>query len=623
VSRWPIKAGMEIITTHEMADFDALASLVAAKKLYPNAHLVLPGSQEKKVRDYLKESPFALEFVSANKVDPEKVGLMVVVDTKLKERIGPLGKVVDLGRASIHVYDHHPSHPKDLSGDLEVVRETGAATTILVKILRDRGIRINPDEATLFTLGIYEDTGCFTFNSTTAEDLEAAAYLLECGTDLNEVADYVKRDLTVEQVEMLNEMIQNAEVHNFNGVDVTITTISRERYVGDLAVLAHKLKDMENLNVLFVLGRMDDRITLIARSRLSVVNVGAIAEEFGGGGHPSAASAVIKDMTLVQTKDKLLDILGGYLEKVHTAASVMVVPVLWIAPHAPIRDVEKIMVRYNINAMPVLEKEDGRLLGVITRQTVEKAMYHGLGEAPVEDYMSTDVESVDPQTPLTDVERVMMEKNQRIVPVVENDRVVGIVSRGDVLRVLYRELSHSPQPLKENASDFPFVKNVRSILRARLPEYCNRILQQAGEVADEMGVNVYVVGGFVRDLLLRMENLDIDLVVEGGEGIAFAYLLAKRLDGRVNAHKKFQTAVVVLPDGFKVDVATARMEYYEEPAALPIVQMGSIKRDLYRRDFSINAMAIKLNGENAFHLIDFFGGQRDLFKLMAVRHLQP
>ena len=603
---------MEIITTHEMADFDALASLIAAKKLYPKAHLVLPGSQEKQVRDYLKESPFALELIPANKVKPEEVSLMVVVDTKLKERIGPLGKVVELGKAKLHVYDHHPSHPKDLQGDLEVVRETGAATTILVKILRDRGIKISPEEATLFTLGIYEDTGCFTFNSTTPEDLEAAAYLLACGAELNTVSDYVKRELTPEQVDMLNEMIKNAEEHNFNGVDVVITSISRERYVGDLAVLAHKFKDMKNLNVLFVLARMDDRITLIARSRIPLVNVGEIAEEFGGGGHPSAASAMIKDMTLVQAKELLIETLNAHLSKVHTASSVMVVPVLWIAPHAPIKEVEQMMVRYNINAMPVLENEDGKLLGVITRQTVEKALYHGLGEAPVEDYMSTDIESVDPQTPLTEVERVMMEKNQRIVPVVEDDKVVGIVSRGDVLRVLYRELSYSPQPLKESASSFPFVKNVRSILRDRLPDYCNNILKEAGDVANEMGVNVYVVGGFVRDLLLRVDNLDIDLVVEGGDGIVFAHHLASRFGGRVNAHKKFHTAVVVLPDGFKIDVATARMEYYEEPAALPVVKMGSIKRDLYRRDFSINAMAIKLNGENAFHLIDFFGGQKDL-----------
>jgi len=259
---------MEIITTHEMADFDALASLVAAKRLYPKAHLVLPGSQEKHVRDYLKESPFALEFISAVEVNPDDVTLMVVVDTKLRDRIGALGEVVNMGRAKIHVYDHHPAHPKDIQGDLEVVRETGAATTILVEVLRDRGIEISPEEATLFTLGIYEDTGCFTFNSTTSEDFEAASFLLSCGTDLNTVSDYVKRDLTAEQVEMLNEMIKNAEEHNFGGVKVTITTISLERYVGDLAVLAHKLKDMENLNVLFVLARMDDRVTLIARSRI-------------------------------------------------------------------------------------------------------------------------------------------------------------------------------------------------------------------------------------------------------------------------------------------------------------------------------------------------------------------
>jgi len=97
-----------------------------------------------------------------------------------------------------------------------------------------------------------------------------------------------------------------------------------------------------------------------------------------------------------------------------------------------------------------------------------------------------------------------------------------------------------------------------------------------------------------------------------GDGIKFARELAKARQGRVKEHLKFQTAVVVFPDGQRIDVATARMEYYEYPTALPTVQLSSIKLDLYRRDFTINALALNLTPGHFGQLMDFFGAQRDM-----------
>jgi tRNA nucleotidyltransferase (CCA-adding enzyme) len=607
---------MQIITAHIMADFDALACMVAAKKLYPQAHLVFPGSQEKKVRDYLKESTFALEVLSVSQIDPQEVTLLIIVDTKLKERIGELKDIVERGKAEIHIYDHHPSHPKDIKGDVEVVDEVGAATTLFVEIFKSKGISITPEEATLMALGIYEDTGSFTFNSTTPRDLEAASYLIEQEADLNLVSDYVKRDLTADQVELLNEMIQNTKTHTIYGVNVAVTNISRQKYVGDLAVLAHKLKDMENLNVLFVLARMDDRITLIARSRIDAVDAGVIAEEFGGGGHPTAASAVIRDLTLVQTQERLLKILDEKLSTARRTKDIMTSPPLSVLPTISIKGAEKTMVRFNINSLLIMD--EGNLMGFITRQTVEKAIYHELEDAPVKNYMNTEVQIVTPDTPLEELEKIMLEKGQRMVPVEEEGKVVGVVTRGELLRALYQDLSLKPHPLR--SKEEPFVKNVKVLMKERLPREIWNLIQKAGKVAEDLGYNVYLVGGFVRDLLLRVPNLDLDLVVEG-DGLAFADEFARALGGRTNKYSKFKTAVVVLPNGRKIDVATARMEYYEEPGALPEVMAGSLKRDLYRRDFTINAMAIKLNKPEAFTLIDFFGGQRDLKeKVIRVIH---
>ncbi|MEJ2224347.1 MAG: polya polymerase, partial [Syntrophobacterales bacterium] len=137
------------------------------------------------------------------------------------------------------------------------------------------------------------------------------------------------------------------------------------------------------------------------------------------------------------------------------------------------------------------------------------------------------------------------------------------------------------------------------------------ILSQVGRVAEELNFTAYVVGGFVRDLFIKQENLDVDLVIEG-DGIAFAKAFASRYGARARVFQKFKTAVLIFPDGFKVDVATARTEYYDSPGALPVVEYSSIKMDLYRRDFTINTLAIKLNPDEFGTLLDFFGATRDL-----------
>ncbi len=145
----------------------------------------------------------------------------------------------------------------------------------------------------------------------------------------------------------------------------------------------------------------------------------------------------------------------------------------------------------------------------------------------------------------------------------------------------------------------------------QLPGYIYQLLGYIGETGERLGYPVFVVGGFVRDLLIGRPNLDVDVVVEG-DGIVFAHAFAEARDGKVKHHKRFGTAVVTLPDGFKVDVATARSEVYDHPGALPSVEPSSIRDDLRRRDFTINAMAIVLNEPRFGELVDFFGGRSDL-----------
>ena len=153
--------------------------------------------------------------------------------------------------------------------------------------------------------------------------------------------------------------------------------------------------------------------------------------------------------------------------------------------------------------------------------------------------------------------------------------------------------------------------SVYSFMKDRLSAPLLSLLQKTGQLAERRHVRVYAVGGFVRDLLLGIPSLDLDLVVEGN-GIRFAKAFAQRYKARVTIHERFGTAAVTFTDGHTFDLATARTESYDSPAALPTVQRSSIKQDVSRRDFTINTLAIRLNAPRFGELMDLHGGRRDL-----------
>jgi len=252
-------------------------------------------------------------------------------------------------------------------------------------------------------------------------------------------------------------------------------------------------------------------------------------------------------------------------------------------------------------------------MGILTREVVEKALFHGFGKSKCLDFATTDAITVSSHVPISEVEASMIEQNQRFVPVLDGDRIIGAITRTDILRSLYEDfLRKSRVSAKElvGESVLGLGRNISGILKEKLPSHLYDFLKMAGEVADDLKFGAYLVGGCVRDMLRGEENLDIDIVVEG-DGIAFAKKLGEKIGAKVTTHERFGTARVIKGD-FKLDVATARTEYYEFPAALPKVETSSIKKDLYRRDFTINTIAVKLNKRDFGQLIDFFGGQRDL-----------
>jgi tRNA nucleotidyltransferase (CCA-adding enzyme) len=611
---------VRIITTHLNADFDCLASMMAAAKLYPGSSAVFSGSQEKNVRDFLAHEDISLPIVRLKNLDIASVTEVVMVDASSRGRIGPLAELVDRPGVKFTIYDHHTVAVSDIPSAETVIRKRGATATIMVEILRERGLSVTPGEATLLTLGIYEDTGSLCFPSTTPEDFEAAGWLLRSGSDLNMVASYTRRELSAEQIDTLNNLLKSLQSRVICGRAVAVATAGTERYIGDVASLAHKIMDIENLDSLFILVRMEERVHLVARSKVREISAGAVATLMGGGGHKTAASATIKGMTLTQAGEKVWEALRATVEET-VAASMMVENVITVTTQSSVAEAETLMTRYDINGLPVMD--GAKVAGLITRQIVEKAIHHGLGDHRASEFMISEFVSVHPNSPYGVVEQVMLGMRQKQVPVVDEGTgaLVGLLCRGAVVSRLYGESLVKGHPSSPGlAKADPAVRDVGGVLRERLPAPSAKLVHVISDIANKSGCTAYLAGGSVRDLLLRIPSMDMDVVIEG-DAMDFAQKLAARLSGRARIHEKFKTAVVVAPGGLKIDVATARMEYYTHPAALPIVELSAIRNDLYRRDFSVNAMAIRLNGARPNVLLDFFGGQADIKdKIIRVLH---
>jgi tRNA nucleotidyltransferase (CCA-adding enzyme) len=599
---------LKLITSHINADFDALASMIAAKKIYHGAKIVFPGSQERKVRDFI-EVFNPVEIKRLKDVDLDTVTHLIIVDAKRADRIGPLAALLQNKAVRVHIFDHHPFEKDDIQGELERTEDVGATATIFTELLMEKKLHPSPLEATILALGIYEETGSLLFPSTTERDLLAVSYLLKRGANLNIVSSYLKMGLNREELELLNELVKTSAEVVLRGLRIVITKASRDAYFGDAAHLAHRVMEMEDIDAVVLLLDMEGKILIVARSRAPELDVAELMKEFGGGGHPTAASATIKEASLEVVEDRVRELLNTHVKMGKVASDIMTSPVITIRWDSSLKEAEDMMTRYGVNVLPILR--DGKFIGLISREIVEKALFHGFRNNKCVDFSTSDAATVGRDAPIREIETIMIEQNQRFMPVVEEGMIVGAITRTDLLRVLYEEFLRRSHLGKEDVYErAPSGRNLAVWLKERFPESVYRILLLAGRVAEEMGVNAYLVGGSVRDLLLGQTNLDIDLVIEG-DGIRFAKELGELLKAKVRSHHRFGTANISL-DGQKLDVATARTEYYESPAALPKVEMSSIKKDLYRRDFTINTLAVRLNARDFGHLIDFFGGQRDL-----------
>ena len=588
----------EIIATHTSADFDAYASLLAARRLYPQAVVCLPGSLDRNVRELHRLLADEIGAVEVARIDLAAIRRIVVVDTvhadRLDERLQPVTRNPAVEKV---VFDHHGDPPPAwASPELVVISTDGALTTTLVGILAGRDVAVTPFEATAFALGIHEDTGSLTFPGSTERDAEALAWCMRHGARQDLVSRFLRTPLGPDDIALFEALLEGLEPHRIAGIDILIAALAWPRYIDGVANLAHKLIDVTDAAALAVLVEMQGRTVCVARSRVPEVDAARLAGALGGGGHSSAASAIVRG-PLAAALQQLHAALPGAVTPALRARDVMSAPARTVAPDETVAAAMELCQRHAQSG--VLVAEAGALAGVVGRDDLDKAIGHGLSRAPVRAIMSASVPSCDEETPLSELQRLLSSSGAGRVAVVRGGSVVGVVARVDVLRALGIERDEPDE------SAAPDIGDELALLEREAP------LFEAVRAASKGAGGVYLVGGTVRDILLREPGFDIDIAVEG-DAIAFARALTKVLRGRVRAHEKFGTAVVSWGKGERLDVVTARSEFYDAPGALPTVEHATIRDDLFRRDFTINAIAASLRGEDFGRLVDPFGGRRDL-----------
>ena len=583
-----------VIATHGNTDFDAFASMLAARRLYPDAVVCLSGSLNRNVREFSRLHADELELVDASRLDIGAIRRLIVVETIHASRLNELEPVALDANVEKVVFDHHAGSdlPEWIPPTSAVISEDGALTTTLVGILAERELAVTEVEATAFALGIHEDTGSLTYLSATQRDAEALGWCLRHGARQDLIASYLHTPLGETERELLSALLDRLESVDAAGIEVLVAALEWPSHVDGISNLAHKIVDLTDCRALVLLVEMGERVFAVVRSRTPELDAAALARALGGGGHAQAASAIHRG-TLEEARARLEQGLRVAAVPV-TAGEVMSKPVRSVGPDETVAHAMVMCQRYGQSGILVLD--EGRLVGSVAREDLDKAIGHALSHAPVRGIMSSRVARCEPGTPLGDVQRLVETEGR--VAVMEGDAVVGVVTRSDVLAAL----GAREECEEERGADL-------------LPEL--ERLEELAPAFEEIAAlgegyeGVYLVGGTVRDILLGERSFDVDIAVEG-DAIEFAKALAEALDGRVRPHAKFGTAVVLYGDGGRIDVVTTRTEFYDAPAALPTVEHATIREDLFRRDFTINAMAVSLKGDDLGRLVDPFGGRGDL-----------
>lgn len=427
---------MLIVTTHRNTDFDGFASVVAATLLFPGSLAVLPKTLNPNVRAFLSIHKELFETHSAADLDMKQVERLIVVDANSWSRLDRLDPLRARKDLDIAVWDHHVEKGS-IHACRSCIEPVGATTTLLVRELKSKRRSLTPMQATLLLAGIYEDTGNLSFPSTRPEDAHAAGWLLERRADLNILNTFLKPAYGEKHKAILFQLLQHAKRTRVKGHSVSINQVNIDGHVHSLAVVMHMVMEISNVDAAFgiFVESAKNRCMVIGRSQTDGLDVGEIMRSLGGGGHPRAGSAQVKGANPDAVEQRVLELIKGRQQASVQVSDLMSFPVEWVAPATTMGEVAMILRTKGVTGLPVVD--GGRIVGMISRRDFRKMRKESQLASPVKAFMTTEVLTISAGKSPKQAVRIMVRHDIGRLPVVENGRLIGIVTRSDVMRYFY------------------------------------------------------------------------------------------------------------------------------------------------------------------------------------------
>lgn len=611
---------MDLIISHENTDIDGLAGMVAASKLYTDSKVVISENITTLAQRFLALYRDEFDIYRYDEIDYDKASRVIVIDTHEFERLGKLKDLIDWEKVEVIVYDHHPHQKLDWI-DIDLSENVGSATSIIVNRLKRENIKLDRSEATLFALGISADTGNFMHLNTESEDLIAFAYLLEMGANKKAINEYLLETLDKNQKRVFDLLIKHRKDIKIKDKDIALFTLKYPHYVTGLNNVVEKIKLLYQLPVVFILVEMEGKVIIIGRSSDENINLEDIFTELGGGGHSGAGSVSLKT-DLEIARNRLETAIRDKIKVEVKVKEIMKDP-LKVKENKKLIKVKQLMEDKNITGVLIVDGND-KVKGIFTSRDLRRInKKEDFYRVPVKGYMTKKLIYINPEDTIHKAQEKMVKHDIGRLPVKnESGKVIGIITRRDILDQYYKKETEAQNQNRYVSSLVSITPEKLKISKKmeKLPEDIKRLFKKVGKIALDKDSRIFLVGGMVRDLLLNKENKDFDFVVDGNiEAIIKEVASTYDLDYKYN--ENFQTGNLVIKDQYDLDFAAFRNELYTHPGALPKVKRADIFDDLFRRDFTINALAVALHPEEYGYLYDFFKAREDVkSKILKTLH---
>lgn len=434
----PMKiAPRQVITTHLNTDFDALASVIGASLLYPDAVGIIPKMVNNNVSKFLSTHKSAFEIYLPNEVEYNSVEKLIVVDTDQWHRLDRMKHLQDRDDITIDIWDHHTQNPGSIEASFICKEQIGATVTLIVREMKKRKMPLSPLESTVLLIGLYEDTGHLSFTSTTPEDVYAAAFLLENGADLNVASYFLRPPYEEQQKEILFELLKTTEKVKINGRKIGFNIIKLDKKITNLASVINTYRSIVNVAAVFVIFINEAHCTVIARSGSPAIDVGKIMRTMGGGGHSGAASATLREKHChgERIRDDILAALKNETTHHVQIVDLMSFPVVTVAPTTPMKEVRSLMDEKNVRGVVVVEGDS--IKGMIVLHDFRKIKKENQWQSPAKAFMARDIVTISPDMPPSIAAELMSKKSIGYLPVVYEEKMIGIVTRTDMLTYVY------------------------------------------------------------------------------------------------------------------------------------------------------------------------------------------